>query len=821
MLAGIGYRAAFTSRDATKLVVDSPPDQGAVAPTKFGEQARNPIFGGTLAIRELTNGFGRMRMHDDPDGRYLYGLNFDPSAGPWLKGPDVTSVTPATRDSTNGINRFFEIGGQIFALNGRYVLDGNNNGTTWATTGQGNDFGSGNAAVDVTVVQANDGTSSRYAWIGMGDSVAMYYFDGTTYTQTSGANVMYARAFAVDGTNLYRFDDTNRMWQCDLLLDPRTAANWPSATDRIGTKDYPVTRATVDHNGALAILKGDDVYTLNIDGTVNRLFQHEQLVASTLNGQALASWRGPDDQPALYTVYGNGTFALTPSGGLIPIGPELLPENESPVKGQITAMVGTDHALYAGIYNQDTGNSYLMKFTGRVFKDEYGTTIPAWHGSITAAFSSKKITALYASSIGATSLHKRLYMGFSDGTIAHFTLPCTANPSACTAYTFSTATASVYLGRLFFYFSSASKLVLAATGEGEGLTSTNYASLQYRTQSDASYATLTQSFNTDPSRQVDMPDNVSCVYFDPLVTLESNSSSTSPKITGLSFLWRLRDPPLKVVQANLIAEDGLRARDGTPYLRSGQDIARAIGVLERDATATEFIEPDGTSRTVTVSAPRRITAYDEGIPRRPRDAIQVILTETRSQAGGISFANASAYGGAATFAFESGSGSNRLILVGIYQADGTSDLVSGVTYAGVAMTRIATTTSSSVRIYLYYLVAPATGSNNVVVSTSSVNSAFLAVSYAGVHQSAPIHYSTTASSSTLTGSVSITGAWLAALFGNDSGASITAAVSPAVGRTPAAGARMLDSNSVVDAGSPTITGTNATFGILAALTPAT
>ena len=796
-----GYALAYLDRSGGELITESPPDQGSVAPTEYGEQSRNPIFGGTLAIRDLTHGYGRNRLRGGHDGRYYYGLNFDPSAGPWLKGPALTSYTPATRDSTNGIDRFFEIGGQIFALNGRYVLDGNTDGTGWATSGQGTDFGVGNAATDVIVVQANDGSSSRYAWIGMGDSVAMYYFDGTTYTQTSGANLMYSRAFALDAVNLYRFDDTNRMWQCDLFNDPRTAANWPSATDRIGSKDHGVVRATVDQNGALVICKGDDIYSLNRDGTVNRLFQQQQFVTSTTNGEALGTWRND-----IYVTYGNASYRLTSDGGLTQVGPELLDDNDSPVKGYITAWQGTDFCAYAAIYNPDTSASYLMKFMGEAVRDEQGDSTPVWHGSITAAFASKKITALHQSERGAASGHKMLYLGFSDGTIQKFTLPCSRNPAGCSSYTYSTADASAYLGRLYFYFASAPKLVISTTGEGEGFASTDYATLSYRTTESASFSALPESFNAGQALQVDLPSGTSGIFLDALLTLVSSSVTSSPKPTGLSFLWRLRDPPLKVMSANFVLADRQRRRDGTPYWRNAADIANELDALAEAATAVDFIDEDGTTRTVTVSTPRRVTGY-EAVSRRPIAALQTVLVETGGPSPGIAFDAASSghqnSGTSLTFAHTC-TGANRVLVVLVRKGSAT---ILSVTYNGVAMTPITDDGTN----YGYYLVAPTTGANNVVVTMSSAATIWgVAASYTGARQSgqpdASATFSDAANPSTATLTVAETGAWLLAL------AVSTSAISAGSGATLRAqtgilvlrDAAILDSNAALVAGSRSI-----------------
>ena len=106
------------------------------------------------------------------------------------------------------------------------------------------------------------------------------------------------------------------------------------------------------------------------------------------------------------------------------------------------------------------------------------------------------------------------------------------------------------------------------------------------------------------------------------------------------------------------------------------------------------------------------------------------------------------------------SGSDRLILIGGHDRSNTTTSVTGVTYATVATTKITDIRVPSDRmITAWRLVAPATGANNVVVSSSdSTNLRFSALSYSGVDQTSPIDGNNTASdAATTTGlSVSIT-----------------------------------------------------------------
>ncbi len=114
-----------------------------------------------------------------------------------------------------------------------------------------------------------------------------------------------------------------------------------------------------------------------------------------------------------------------------------------------------------------------------------------------------------------------------------------------------------------------------------------------------------------------------------------------------------------------------------------------------------------------------------------------------------------------TFAHTNGSGANRILFVCAVQNDQTKQ-VTGITYAGAAMTFVASTTDSAVGgrlIYLFQKVAPATGANNVVITANgSTAIGGIASSYTGVDQSSPIDVSTTqkVSASPVTTSVTTT-----------------------------------------------------------------
>lgn len=109
---------------------------------------------------------------------------------------------------------------------------------------------------------------------------------------------------------------------------------------------------------------------------------------------------------------------------------------------------------------------------------------------------------------------------------------------------------------------------------------------------------------------------------------------------------------------------------------------------------------------------------------------------------------ASATGTSLTYSHTTGSGSDRHLTVVLgTNAATTEGNITGITYGGVAMTKIGYKKHASFtnHIWVYYLIAPATGANNVVVSsTASIYLESGCMSYTGVSQTTPVGASGTA-----------------------------------------------------------------------------
>jgi hypothetical protein len=109
------------------------------------------------------------------------------------------------------------------------------------------------------------------------------------------------------------------------------------------------------------------------------------------------------------------------------------------------------------------------------------------------------------------------------------------------------------------------------------------------------------------------------------------------------------------------------------------------------------------------------------------------------------------------------SGTDRLMLVGISGAVSSGTVaVSGVTYGGVALSLVGTAMAANYqKIWIYQLLAPATGTANVVVTFSSAptgGSIVGVVTFTGVDQSVPLGTFAGASGTGTTASVSVSSA---------------------------------------------------------------
>ncbi len=168
-----------------------------------------------------------------------------------------------------------------------------------------------------------------------------------------------------------------------------------------------------------------------------------------------------------------------------------------------------------------------------------------------------------------------------------------------------------------------------------------------------------------------------------------------------------------------------------------------------------------------------------------------------------------------TASYTCGSGANRLLVVSSFHA--STDVITGATYNGVAMTLVGKIQNPGDRwLYMFYLLAPASGANNVVINDSAggVLGHAYAEDYTGVLQSGQPDASGTNSASSATVSKAITvvaaNCWIVAGLREDAG--VATVWTGAASLQANGGGHSADSNATVATGSVTTTAVSAGAG---------
>ncbi len=634
------------------LNLEHPDPLQAAAPADFNYSAQNPVLETATPYDNFTAGFGQKYQHHRySDKHYYFSSHLDLSIdGQIMFGPYITTVTPTNElDTTNGIVSFFEIGSALYALNGRYVKKRTaDTAAGWGTTSK--DFGAGNAALDVIVHKQNTDSSTTYAYVALGDSDFMWKFDGTTWTEHAS---LYARAFALVGKELYRANAVNKLSKVAQNADPWTAGNWTASnTFYIGDNSSAITRMLVDSAGLLVIFKTDGIYALDQSGYDTQLTSDLKLTPDSTNG--FWSWKFEN---WIHCTLNGRHFRLAPYPGLQmePIGPEKMTENDGPVRGYITAGCGTQFAAYAGLYNPDTGHSYLMKFGAYLKESEDGTPlrVDAWHGSLsgvavgsfdTDTFSSRKITAMHRSTIGAPAGHERLYIGCSDGTISWLTLPCTPNPTGCTSYNFH-ASATEQRGYLYLPYWNGGllrdiKVIRAITTVGPKLSSAGAVSRFMYRVGGATSAYNTVGTTTLDSTSIGAASPGTRYPLGLTATLEdiglefivpaASGQTVTPVVSGFALHYRMNPPIQFVCDIPILCENGAMKRDGS-VMRIGADRIRALVRTACETTAgVTVVFPDERTLTMQLSHYREEQRWDQNTKQY---RATVVVRMTQSDAG--------------------------------------------------------------------------------------------------------------------------------------------------------------------------------------------
>lgn len=620
------------------LTARKPEDQANVAPSDYGENAQNPVFGRTYTWRTFHLGMGLAVEDEDPskaESRYRWAINADASVANRLatQGPEVTLVTPTTRDTVNGISKFFDLLGVLYWLNGRYLVRLDND-VSATTVG---DFGVGNRAVDVCVFASNGLGGAVFAYIAALDSTGvglkLWRFDGTTLVQNADAQLL-ARNVVSIGRNFYRANRVNQIATADVDTDPWLFANWGAENQYIvGDKSSPIVALIENAVGVLIVLKTDGIYSIDENGEAIRYFPFLKYGRTDDNGITWGAFMND-----IYVRYGESLYRLTPDMKIEEVGPNRYGTVDGPVHGRTSAFCGhANFHAYTGLWNPDSDTAFLLKY-GAHQPDETGEPqrVEAWHGSITTPFLNNRITQLFVSGYRAPTAHNRMYVGLRDGRIGFFALPCVPDPGACDQYRFSIEDGWVVLPNWHGGFPASAKPLRYVAVSGDNLDGTNYATVDYRLDpisadatSGAPWISLSGHFDTLPSERIEFPDSTQAKVMALRLVLHNASATRSPFISSMSLRWRLSTDFQQVYDLYVAAEDGLVTRDGTPLRRGAKIIREKVRGLAEAATVWELVLPDEEIKLVAIyDYGEAIGWYDRG--RRWMSMVKIGVAEDAS-----------------------------------------------------------------------------------------------------------------------------------------------------------------------------------------------
>jgi len=608
---------------------------GNVQPTEFGYASVSPDVESTEVYDDLADGLGLSNQEGTKDTRYHYSLGNDHSIAKMnIKGPNITTINPSDVTTTS-ITKFFEldVGGtlKLFALAGRYILVRNGDGA--ANWDESKDLGSGNVAVDVETFYSN-GLSTSLAFVAVTNASGVeqeyWYYDGTndTATWTEQSNHK-AIAFKAVGREFYRAHDTNMLAKVDTNADPKTEGNWSNDNAfRVGDKNSKIVRLEVNAEGALMIFKTDGVYVLDKAGKDHKLFPQLKFAANDDNGKSTGNYLND-----IYVGYGEAYYRITPDNSLEEVGPERFITGNAGIKGKITCFQGhgSFHA-YAGLHDTDNDKSYLLKYGGWRGPER----ITAWHGSISTAFATKTMTTMFKSALGAASEHTRLYIGFDDGDIAWFNLPCVADPSDCSEYEFTTTNTETYLPRFTGGFAADPKVMRAMSVSGYSLNSTNYAQIEYRADHAGTFTAFGTNFAQTPRERTDFGSVVAATFFDTKLIFVGAATSASPKINGIALHYAVKTTQIFNYDFTVLAEDGLFRQDNIP-LRVGADkIKNHLKTSARSIGGVQIITPDETTENISIRGYQEQQFWDERL-KQYRSVINITATQKDTPVYGTFF----------------------------------------------------------------------------------------------------------------------------------------------------------------------------------------
>ncbi len=387
-----------------------------------------------------------------------------------------------------------------------------------------------------------------------------------------------ADSFQVIGHELLRASSETGSPQVSRSTDGGPAATWTAGLP-VGDSAHAVTNL-LSLEGAPYVVKTDGLFRASQTGGTELVQPWPRLAGSADgdNGRGAAAWRG-----ALWLPLRDGLFRFTP-GAFAPVGPEMLADNDSPVRGHVTACAGDAYFLYAAL-RSDQGVTYLMC---------YDADRGAWHPL--ADLGRRECRHLWVSDLPGPN--PRLYIGLA-GDIGAIILPRhSANPLHDPQCRFA-ASGDLHLGR--FHGSPAARRTafLGLVVDGARLGPEAHVDAAYRLDGAGAYAPLGR-FATASGQRVDFGSAVAGTSIELRQRLTSRSDRATPVIRAVTLAYAARTGFKRVFDFRVRLADQLPLRHGGRDRRTARDIKRALIAAAAAELPVVLTTPDGEALEVLV-----------------------------------------------------------------------------------------------------------------------------------------------------------------------------------------------------------------------------
>ena len=276
-------------------------------------------------------------------------------------------------------------------------------------------------------------------------------------------------------------------------------------------------------------------------------------------------------------------------------GPETFHANTSPVQGRTTAVAGGDRWLYTTVYNESTGNTYLMVGRGRQSGDPGDPALNPVSWFTLAKFTS--LQSLFLSWLGTVNGARTnpTVMGGYGSNAFYVTEPRTVR-SADDANSTYAASGTTYLTEMRRQ-AGVLKDVEAVEIECAGTMDASKTVTVSISEAGGTYHTVGAAQTSTGSKRIlavtgGVPDtNLQGFYRPkPKIAYATNSSSATPEVVGFRMFYRIRPLTIRVWTMTLEADDTGRLGKGNGR-GTAEDIEDELYALTANAPV-EFQDLD-------------------------------------------------------------------------------------------------------------------------------------------------------------------------------------------------------------------------------------